>query len=151
ADQFEAALLWMSERPLLPGRPYLLRIHARDVTATVTQIRHRIDVRNGAHLAARTLGPNEIGVVNLSTGQPVVFEPHARNRTLGGFPLVDTLDFSIAAAGTIDFALQHASNIRWQVLEVNKATRALALDQRPRCVWFTGLSASGKSTIANVL
>jgi bifunctional enzyme CysN/CysC len=151
ADQFEAKLLWLGEHALLSGRPYLLRIHAREVKATVTAIKHRVDVASGAALAARTLSLNEIGVVNLSTSQPVVFEPYGANRVLGAFILVDTLTFDTVGAGMIDFALRRASNIHWQALDVTKATRAASLGQKPRCIWLTGLPASGKSTIANLL
>jgi bifunctional enzyme CysN/CysC len=151
ADQFEASVLWMSGHPLLPGRPYILKIHAREVTATVTAIKYREDPESGARLAARTLAMNETGVVNLSTSHPVVFEPYAANRSLGGFILIDKLTFEAAGAGMIDFALRRASNIHWQAVDLGKATRAAMMHQQPRCIWFTGLSASGKSTIANLL
>jgi bifunctional enzyme CysN/CysC len=151
SDQFEARLLWMSEHPLVAGRPYLLRIHAREVTASVTSIRYREDVETGAHIAAHSLAMNEIGVVNLSTAHPVVFEPYAANRTLGAFILVDKLAFETAGAGMIEFALRRASNIHWQSLELDKPARARIMHQQPRCIWFTGLSGSGKSTVANLL
>ena len=151
ADQFEARVLWMSEHALVAGRPYLLKLHAAETTASVTTIKHREDVETGAHLAARSLALNEIGVVNLSTSKPLVFEPYSTNRTLGGFVLIDKLTFETVAAGMIDFALRRASNIHWQAVDVNKAARAQSLHQAPRCIWFTGLSGSGKSTIANLL
>ena len=151
ADQFEARLLWMAGQPLIPGRPYLMKIHSREVTATVTDIKHRVDIESGAHLAAKTLALNEIGVVNLSASHPVVFEPYIADRTLGGFILIDKLSFETVGCGMIDFALRRASNIHWQALELNKAARALIKHQQPRCIWFTGLSGSGKSTIANLL
>ncbi|MBC8021666.1 MAG: adenylyl-sulfate kinase, partial [Burkholderiales bacterium] len=151
ADQFEARVLWMSEQALMPGRPYLLKLHARETTASVTAIKYREDVETGSHLAAKTLALNEIGVVNLSTSQPLVFEPYAANRALGGFILVDKLTFETVGAGMIDFALRRASNIHWQALELNQAARAASMHQRPRCIWFTGLSGSGKSTVANLL
>jgi bifunctional enzyme CysN/CysC len=151
ADQFEARVLWMSEHALVAGRPYLLKLHAAETTASVTAIKYREDVETGAHLAAKSLALNEIGVVNLSTSRPLVFEPYAANRTLGGFILIDKLTFETVAAGMIDFALRRASNIHWQAVDVNKAARAGALHQTPRCIWFTGLSGSGKSTIANLL
>ena len=151
ADQFEARILWMSERALIPGRPYLLKLHARETTASVTAIKYRQDVETGAHLAAKTLALNEIGVVNLSTGAPLVFEPYAVNRVMGGFILVDKLTFETVGAGMIDFALRRASNIHWQALDLSKATRAASMHQQPKCIWFTGLSGSGKSTIANLL
>ena len=151
ADQFEARLLWMAGHSLMPGRPYLMKIHAKEVSATVTQIKHRVDIESGADLAAKTLALNEIGVVNLSTSHPVVFEPYAANRTLGGFILIDKLSLETVGCGMIDFALRRASNIHWQALDLNKTARALIKHQQPRCIWFTGLSGSGKSTVANLL
>ena len=151
ADQFEARLLWMGEHPLSAGRPYLFKLHAREATATVTSIRYREDIDTGARLAARSLRLNEIGVVNFSLSTPVAFEPYARNRELGGFILVDKFTYETVGAGMIEFALRRASNIHWQAVDVHKEARALLKHQRPRCVWLTGLSASGKSTIANLL
>jgi bifunctional enzyme CysN/CysC len=151
ADQFEAQLLWMHEQPLVPGRQYLLKLHGKEVTATVTGIKFREDVNSGAHLAAKSLGLNEIAIVNLSTSAPLVFEPYRTNRTLGGFILIDKLTFATVGAGMVDFALRRASNIHWQAVEINKAARAGLKHQQPRCIWFTGLSGSGKSTIANLL
>ena len=151
ADQFEAKLLWMAEPPMTPGRQYLLKLHCREVTATVTEIKYREDVNTGARMAAKTLALNEIGTVNLSTNAPVVFEPYAVNHHMGGFILIDKLSFDTVAAGMIDFALRRASNIHWQALEINKLSRAELKHQTPRCIWLTGLSGSGKSTIANLL
>ncbi|HJV88986.1 MAG TPA: sulfate adenylyltransferase subunit CysN [Holophagaceae bacterium] len=151
ADQFEGHLLWMSEHELLPGRPYLLKLHTKEITATVTLIKHREDVNTGSHLSARSLGLNQIGVVNLSLSQGVAFEPYARNRSLGGFILIDRLTLETVGAGMIHFALRRAMNIHWQSLEVDKPARARLLHQTPRCLWFTGLSGSGKSTVANLL
>jgi bifunctional enzyme CysN/CysC len=151
ADQFEARLLWMTEHPMAPGRPYLFKLHNKEVTATITALKYREDVNTGAHLAARSLALNEIAVVNLSTSQPVVFEPYALNRTLGGFILIDKLSFETVGAGMIHFALRRASNIHWQALELDKAARAAKKYQTARCIWMTGLSGSGKSTIARLL
>ncbi len=151
ADQFEARLLWMSAQALLPGRSYWLKLHTQEVSASVTDIKYREDIDSGNHLAAKTLGLNEIALVNLSLSQPVVFASYASNRTLGGFILIDKLSFETVAAGMIVFALRRAANIHWQTLTVNRAARAASLQQTPRCVWFTGLSGSGKSTIANLL
>lgn len=151
SDQFEVRLLWMSEKPLVAGRPYLLKMHSKEVTATVTTIKYREDVNSGAHLAAKSLALNEIAVVNLSTSQPVAFEPYSQNRILGGLILIDKFTYETVGAGMIDFALRRATNIHWQSLEVNQEARAAIKHQQPSCIWFTGLSGSGKSTIANLL
>jgi bifunctional enzyme CysN/CysC len=151
ADQFEARLLWMTDHVLAPGRQYLMKLACREVTATVTEIKYREDVNTGAHLAAKTLNLNEIATVNLATSSPLVFEPYGINRTLGSFILIDKLTLDTVGAGMIDFALRRASNIHWQALEINQHSRAHQKHQTPRCIWFTGLSGSGKSTIANLL
>ena len=151
ADQFEARLLWMGDQPLVAGRSYLLKLHTREVVATVTEIKYQEDIDTGAHLAARSLSMNGIAMVNLSLSQPVAFEPYAVNHALGAFILIDRLAFETVGAGMLVFALRRASNIHWQALEVNQAARAGRLHQTPRCIWFTGLSGSGKSNIANLL
>ena len=151
SDQFEARLLWMAEHAMTPGRQYLMKHACREVTVTVTEIKYREDVNTGAHLAAKTLGLNEIGSVNLSSSAPLVFEPYRVNRILGGFVLIDKLTYETVGAGMINFALRRAKNIHWQALEINKTARAAMKHQKPRCIWFTGLSGSGKSTIANLL
>jgi len=151
ADQFEAKLLWMAEHAMTPGRQYLIKLGSKEVTATIGEIKYREDVNTGAHLAAKTLGLNEIATVNFSTSAPLVFEPYGVNRILGSFILIDKLSLETVGAGMIDFALRRASNIHWQALELNKTTRAEQKHQTPKCIWFTGLSGSGKSTIANLL
>jgi len=151
ADQFEAKLIWMSEQAMAPGRQYLIKLASAETTATITAIKHRVDIHTGAQLAAATLALNDIACVNLSTGSPLVFAPYASNRILGGFILIDKLSFETVAAGMIDFALRRAHNIHWQALELNQAARAAQKHQTPRCIWFTGLSGSGKSTLANLL
>ena len=151
SDQFAAHLLWMGEAPLLPGRSYALKLGARTVNAQVTEIKHKIDVNTQEHLAAKTLELNEIAVVNLSLDQPIAFAPYADNRTLGGFILIDKQTLATVAGGTIDFALRRAANVHWQALDVSQTARAKLKHQTPRCLWFTGLSGSGKSTIANLV
>ena len=151
ADQFAAHLLWMGEHALLPGRPYWLKLGTCIVSATVSALKHKVDVNTQAELAATQLELNEVGYVNLSLDQPIAFEPYAENRTLGGFILIDRIDNATVAAGTLEFALRRAGNIHWQHIDVDKAARARSLGQVPRCVWFTGLSGSGKSTIANLV
>ncbi len=151
ADQFEAKLLWMSEHDMAPGRQYLLKIACKEVSATVMDIKFREDVNTGGHMAAKVLHMNEIGVVHVSTSAPVVFEPYKEGRVLGSFILIDKLTFETVGAGMVNFALRRASNIHWQALEVDRAARAVAKQQKPRCIWFTGLSGSGKSTIADLV
>jgi bifunctional enzyme CysN/CysC len=151
SDQFAAHLLWMDDAPLLPGRPYLMKIGARTVGATVTEIKHKVDVNTQDELAAKHLELNEVAQVNLYLDQPVPFENYADNRDLGAFILIDRQTNATVAAGTLDFALRRAGNIHWQHVDVDKSARAAIKRQKPRCVWFTGLSGSGKSTIANLV
>jgi bifunctional enzyme CysN/CysC len=151
ADQFEARLLWMSEHTMAPGRQYLMKLASQELTASITAIKYLEDANTGARLAAKVLQLNDIAMVTLSTSAPLVCEPYARNRTLGGFILIDKLSFETVGAGMIEFALRRASNIHWQALTVDKMARAQIKQQVPRCIWFTGLSGSGKSTIANQL
>ncbi|SOD53303.1 adenylylsulfate kinase /sulfate adenylyltransferase subunit 1 [Pseudoxanthomonas wuyuanensis] len=151
ADQFAAHLLWMDDAALLPGRPYWLKIGTRTVSASISEIKHRIDVNTQEHLAAKRLELNEVGYCNLSLDEPVVFAPYAQNRTLGGFILVDRQSNATVAAGTLDFALRRAGNVHWQHLDVDKAARARIKGQTPKVLWFTGLSGAGKSTIANLV
>lgn len=151
ADQFAAHLLWMGDQPLLPGRSYWLKIGARTVGAQVTEIKHKIDVNTQKHLAAKHLELNEVAYCNLYLDQPITFEAYADNRELGGFILIDRQSNATVAAGTIDFALRRAANIHWQHVDVGQAARARIKGQQARCLWFTGLSGSGKSTIANLV
>jgi bifunctional enzyme CysN/CysC len=151
ADQFECTLVWMSDEPLLPGRPYLMKIGARTVPATVSELKYRVDVNTLEHLAARTLELNGIGVCNLSLSAPVPFDAYRDNRDTGGFILVDRLSNSTVGAGMLHFALRRAHNIHLQALDVDKAARAALMGQKSAVLWFTGLSGSGKSTIANAV
>lgn len=151
ADQFAVHLLWMDTQPLLPGRSYWLKIGARTVSASITEIKHKVDVNSQAQLAAKHLELNEVAYCNLSLDQPIAFEAYLDNRELGSFILIDRQSHATVAAGTVDFALRRAGNIHWQPVDVDKAARARSKHQKPRCVWFTGLSGSGKSTIANLV
>lgn len=151
ADQFACHLLWMGEAPLLPGRPYALRLGSTSALAQVTEIRHKIDVDTQEAVPARTLRLNEVGYCQLSLDHALAFAPYAQNRTLGGFVLIDRISNASVGAGMIDFALRRAGNIHWQHVDVDRAARAAQNGQRPRCLWFTGLSGSGKSTLANAV
>jgi bifunctional enzyme CysN/CysC len=150
-DQFEADLFWMSEHALLPGRPYAALIHTKTTNVTITQIKHRLDINTGAHLAAKTLGLNEIATVNVSFDRSVPFTPYVENNRLGAFIVIDKLTNETVGAALIRFALRRSANVHWQALEITKIARAEIKHQQPRCLWFTGLSGSGKSTIANLL
>ena len=149
-DQFAAHLVWMSEHPLVPGRSYLLKIGARTVPATVTVLKHRIDINTLAHLADRSLELNEIGFCNLSTAAAVAFDPFEVNRNTGAFILIDRFTNETAGAGMIAFGLRRASNLHWQTLTVGREQRAALKEQRAAVLWFTGLSGAGKSTIADL-
>lgn len=151
ADQFEATLVWMSETALLPGRLYDLKLATATTTAQITDIRHEVNIETLEKLAARTLSLNAIGVCHVSLGREIAFAPYAEDRTLGGFILIDRETGATVAAGMIHFALRRAHNIHRQSLSVDRAERAALKHQKPVVVWFTGLSGSGKSTIANAL
>jgi bifunctional enzyme CysN/CysC len=151
ADQFAANIVWFDEAALLPGRSYLLRSETDQVAATVTDLKYRVDVNSFAHEAAKSLELNEVGVCNLSTQAPLVFDAYGQDRTTGAFVLVDRLTNRTVGAGTILHPLRRASNVHWQALDVDRAAHAALKNQKPMVLWFTGLSGSGKSTIANLL
>ena len=151
ADQFNATLVWMNDSPLLPGRPYWLKIGARVISASVTEIKHKIHVNTLEHLAAKALELNEIASVNLSVDQPIPFDPYTENKDTGGFILIDRMTNATVAAGMIQFPLRRSQNIHWQAVDVNKTVRAALKGQKACVLWFTGLSGSGKSTIANLV
>lgn len=151
ADQFQAHVVWMNEAPLLPGRGYLVKIGTSTVVGQVTEIKHRVNVDDLSHLAAKRLELNEIGVVNLSLDRAVPFEPYAKSKAFGGFILIDRLSNATVGCGMIDYALRRAANIQWQHIEVDRMARAALLGQKPCVLWFTGLSGSGKSTLANLI
>mgnify|MGYP001111239753 FL=1 len=151
ATQFQATIIWMHEEPLLPARSYLLKIGSVTANATMMPIRHRINVNTLEKLAAETLELNDIGVCELQVDRPVVFEPYADSRTLGGFILIDRMTFNTVGAGLLSFALRRAQNLHWQALDVTKPLRAALKGQKPAVLWLTGLSGAGKSTIANLV
>ena len=151
ADQFEATIVWMDDEAMLPGRPYLLKLGTRTVSAQITEPKYKVNVNTLEHLAAKRLELNEIGVCNLSLDAAIAFDAYAENRDLGGFILIDRISNRTVGAGMLHFALRRSQNIHWQALDVDKAARAALKGQRGRVVWLTGLSGSGKSTIANLV
>jgi bifunctional enzyme CysN/CysC len=151
ADQFEATIVWMADEEMLPGRPYWLKTGTQMVSASIQAPKYQVNVNTLEQLAAKTLELNAIGVANLSTDKPVVFEPYEQSRDLGGFILIDKLTNATVAAGMIHFALRRGENIHWQAIDVTREAHAAQKGQQPRLLWFTGLSGSGKSTIANLV
>jgi bifunctional enzyme CysN/CysC len=151
ADQFEATLVWMADEELLPGRPYWLKLATQLVTATVYGPKYQVNVNTMERLAAKTLGLNAIGVANLSTDKPLVFEAYEKSRELGGFILIDKISNATVAAGMLHFALRRSSNVHWQPLDIDRNAHARLKHQQPRLLWFTGLSGAGKSSIANLV
>jgi bifunctional enzyme CysN/CysC len=150
-DQFAANVLWMAEDAMLPGRSYLLRIGAKYVPARITSLKHKIDVNTLEHMAGKTLALNEIGFCNLATSTPVALDPYAENREMGAFILIDRFTNATAGAGMIEFGLRRATNIHRQNLLINKNARVQQNGHKPAILWFTGLSGSGKSSIANIV
>ncbi|NYS26285.1 sulfate adenylyltransferase subunit CysN [Rhodobacteraceae bacterium 2376] len=151
ADQFEATIVWMDETELLPGRPYWLKTGAQTVSATVAAPKYAVNVNTMEHLAAKTLDLNGIGVANVTTDRDIPFAPYAESRDLGGFILIDKLTNKTVAAGMIHFALRRAQNIHWQATDIGRDHHAGMKNQKPAVLWMTGLSGSGKSTIANMV
>jgi bifunctional enzyme CysN/CysC len=151
SDQFEVTLVWMNETAMLPGRSYLLKLGAKTVVASVTALKHKVNVNTLEQVASKSLAMNEIGLCNLSLSQPVAFDPYEKNRETGGFILIDRFTNETVAAGTIHYALRRAQNIHWQAMEVDRKARAAQKDQKAFVLWFTGLSGAGKSTIANLV
>ena len=149
ADQFEATIVWLADDDLHVGRGYWLKLATQTVSATVQEPKYEIDVNTLDHLAAKTLSLNEIGVAEVLTDRPLVFEPYADNRALGGFILIDKLTNATVAAGMLHFSLRRSQNVHWQPTDITREHHAAMKNQTPRVLWFTGLSGSGKSTIAN--
>lgn len=151
ADQFETTLIWMEEEALTPGRAYYLKIGAQTVSATVAEPKYQINVNTLDHSAAKTLDLNSIGVANITTDRAIPFAPYSENRELGGFILIDKITNATVAAGLINFALRRAQNIHWQATDINREHHANLKNQKPVVLWLTGISGSGKSTIANAV
>ncbi len=151
SDQFQVEVLWMGDEPMLPGRQYIIKTGTKQVPGTLEEIKYKVNVNTMEHVAAKTLTLNEIGVCNLELDTAIGFTPYDENRHLGSFIVIDRFTNTTVGMGLIRFALRRAANIHWQALDVNKASRAAKADQKPAVLWFTGLSGSGKSTIANLV
>jgi bifunctional enzyme CysN/CysC len=151
SEQFAAHLLWMADEEMLPGRQYLIKLGTATVPASVSELKHKIDVNSLEHMAGKTLMLNEVGYANFSLTQPLAFDAYRDNRDTGGFIVIDRFTNATVGAGMIDFGLRRATNVHWQALDVNKQARAAMKRQKPVMLWFTGLSGSGKSTIANLV
>ncbi|MFZ5664668.1 MAG: sulfate adenylyltransferase subunit CysN [Pseudomonadota bacterium] len=149
ADQFEATIVWMADDAMLVGRSYWLKLGTQTVSVTVQQPKYTVNVNTLEHLACKTLELNAIGVAEIATDKPLVFEPYADSRTLGGFILIDKITNRTVGAGMLHFALRRAQNVHWQATDITREVHASLKNQKPKVLWFTGLSGSGKSTIAN--
>jgi bifunctional enzyme CysN/CysC len=150
-EQFEASIVWMAEEPLLRGRSYVMRAGTSTVAATVSPLKYKLDIERFEHLAAEQLELNEIGVCELELDRPIAFDPYAESRDMGGFVLIDRITNQTLAAGMLNFELNRSRNVRWAAPSIGKASHAEQKGQQPCVLWLTGLSGSGKSTIANVV
>ncbi len=151
ADQFQAHILWMSEKSMMPGRPYVMKMGAQEATVTPSKLQHKINVNTLAKEPTKTLGLNEIGLCNVSIDRDIAFDPYSQSRATGGFIMIDRMTNNTVGMGLLNFALRRASNIHWEALDIDKAARAQIKGQRPVILWFTGLSGAGKSTVANLV
>jgi bifunctional enzyme CysN/CysC len=149
SDQFESTIVWMDDDPLIPRRAYWMKLGTQTVSATVQPPKYITNVNTLEQLAAKTLELNAIGVAELATDKPVVFEPYTANRALGGFILIDKISNRTVGAGMLHFSLRRAQNVHWQATDISRADHAALKNQKAKVLWFTGLSGSGKSTIAN--
>jgi bifunctional enzyme CysN/CysC len=149
SDQFESTIVWTADDPLIPGRAYWLKLGTQTVSVTVQSPKFTINVNNMEHMAAKTLELNAIGVAEILTDKPIVFEPYTNNHVLGGFILIDKITNATVAAGMLHFSLRRAQNVHWQATDIGREAHAALKNQKPKILWFTGLSGSGKSTIAN--
>ncbi len=151
ADQFESTIVWMDEEEMIPGRAYVLKMGAQTVSATVSQPKYQVNVNTLEQTAAKTLDLNAIGIANITTDRSIPFAPYTENRELGGFILVDKMTNATVAAGMINFALRRSQNIHWQATDIGRESHSAMKNQKPAVLWMTGLSGSGKSTIANIV
>ena len=151
SDQFQSRILWMSDNAMIPGRQYIFKSNTQTAILTLGKLKHRIEVNTLDRLPAKTLELNEIGVCNISLDKRIAFDSYDDNQTMGGFIVIDRLSNNTVGMGLIDFALHRSENIHWQKMDVSKESRAKQKSQVPKIIWFTGLSGSGKSSIANIL
>jgi bifunctional enzyme CysN/CysC len=151
ADQFQAHLIWFDHEPMIPGRSYLLKTEADTTAASITALKYKVDINSFAHDAAKTLQMNDVGVCNVSTQTPLAFDAYRDNRVTGNFIVIDRFTNATVGAGMIDHPLRRSDNVHWQALEIDRQARAALKHQKPSVLWFTGLSGSGKSTVANTL
>jgi bifunctional enzyme CysN/CysC len=151
SDQFETTIIWMHDNPMIPGRPYLVKLGTKIVSASITTLKHKVNVNTLEQVPGKELELNEIGVCNVSLDHPVAFDPYEQNRETGGFILIDRLSNDTVGAGLIHFALRRAQNIHWQAVDITRVSRAAQKGQGQAVLWFTGLSGAGKSTIANLV
>lgn len=150
-DQFQARVIWMQDEPMLPGRPYLIKTTNKTVSGEITELKYKVNVNSLEHEACKVLDLNEVGICNFSLSEPIVFDPYKENPAMGSFVMIDRISNNTVACGMIDFGLRRATNVHWQAVDVHKDTRAVQKRQKPVVLWFTGLSASGKSTVANLV
>jgi len=151
ADQFEAAIVWMADEPMIPGRAYWLKLSTETVSVRLHAPKYQVNVNTLEHIAAKTLELNAIGVAEIATDRPIVFEPYSDSHTLGGFIVIDKLTNGTVAAGMLHFSLRRSQNVHWQALDITREAHAKLKNQNAAVLWFTGLSGSGKSTIANLV
>jgi len=151
SDQFAAHILWMHEDAMLPGRQYYMKVHNKLVSASISELKYKVNVNTLEQQAGKTLELNEVGVGNISLDQVIAYDPYSDNRDTGSFILIDRRSNETVGMGMLDFSLRRAQNVVWQELKIDKSTRADQKHQRPAVLWFTGLSGSGKSTIANLV
>jgi len=151
ADQFEAAIVWMADEAMIPGRAYWLKLGTQTVSVRLHAPKYQVNVNTLEHIAVKTLELNAIGVAEIATDKPIVFEPYSDSHALGGFILIDKLTNGTVAAGMLHFSLRRAQNVHWQALDITREAHAKLKNQNAAVLWFTGLSGSGKSTIANLV
>ncbi|MCW8924801.1 MAG: sulfate adenylyltransferase subunit CysN, partial [Xanthomonadales bacterium] len=151
SNQFQAHLIWMHEDPMLPERSYLMRLGTQSTSVQITDLKYAVNINTLKHLPASKVELNGIAVCNFATAQPIAFDAYADNPETGAFILIDRISNNTVGAGMIDFGLHRGKNLSWQSFEINRALRARMKNQRPAVIWFTGLSASGKSTIADIV